>query len=217
MFISPKSIKKTTHPQRPLFFNKQHGVTLIELIVFIVIVSVAIVGVLKVLEVTNKASVDPLISKQALAIAESLLNEIEQQPFTLCDPDDINAAIASSASGCDGTSQNNGGGALGPIPNTESRYSNTYPFDNVADYHGFTMPSASCAGICNAGGNGTGTVIADSPSGYTASVAITRVGGNALFPAAPLDAALKIAVTVTGPGNISVVLIGYKVRYAPNI
>jgi MSHA pilin protein MshD len=207
-----KSIK-----QNQTFAYLQHGVTLVELIVFIVIISVAIVGVLKVLEVTNKASVDPLINKQALAIAESLINEIVQQPFTYCDPDDANAATATSTTGCAGTSQDNGGGTLGPTPNTESRYSNTSPFDNVADYNGFTMPSGSCAGICNPGGNGIGTVIADSPPGYTATVAITRIGGNALFPGIPLNAALKITITVTGPANTTVSLSGYKVRYAPNI
>lgn len=196
---------------------RQLGVTLVELIVFIVIVSVALVGVLKVLEVTNKSSVDPLLSKQALAIAESLLNEIVQQPFTYCDPDDANAANATSTSGCAGTSQDNGGGTLGPTPNTESRYSNTNPFDNVADYNGFTMPNANCAGICNPGGNGIGTVIADSPAGYTATVTITRAGGSTLFPAIPLNAALKISVSVTGPANTNVLLTGYKVRYAPNI
>jgi MSHA pilin protein MshD len=206
-----------SNKQNQLFAYLQYGVTLVELIVFIVIISVAIVGILKVLEVTNKASVDPLINKQALAIAESLLNEIVQQPFTYCDPDDANAATATSTTGCAGTSQDNGGGTLGPTPNTESRYSNTNPFDNVADYNGFTMPSANCAGICNPGGNGTGTVIADSPSGYTATVAITRIGGNALFPGIPLNAALKITITVTGPANTTVSLSGYKVRYAPNI
>ena len=208
--------KKSTK-QNQTFAYHQHGVTLVELIVFIVIISVAIVGVLKVLEVTNKASVDPLINKQALAIAESLLNEIVQQPFTYCDPDDANAATATSTTGCAGTSQDNGGGTLGPTHNTESRYSNTNPFDNVADYNGFTMPSANCAGICNPGGNGTGTVIVDSPAGYTATVAIMRIGGNALFPGIPLNAALKITITVTGPANTTVSLSGYKVRYAPNI
>ncbi len=196
--------------------TKQRGVTLVELIVFIVIVSTALVGVLKILEVTNRGSVDPMLSKQALSIAESLLIEIEQQPFTYCDPDDTAAATASSESACT-NGQNNSGGALGPTPSAENRYSNTNPFDNVADYNGFTMPDANCAGICNAGGNGSGTVIDTSLTGYSASVAITRVGGSALFPSIASDAALKITVTVTGPANTTVSLIGYKVRYAPNI
>lgn len=195
----------------------QAGVTLIELIVFIVIVSAALAGVLKVLEVTSKSSVDPLLQKQALAIAESLLIEIEQQPFTYCDLGDVNASTATSTAGCASTSQDNGGGTLGPIPNTESRYSNTNPFDNVADYNGFTMPDANCAGICNPGGNGTGTVIDPNLSGYSASVSITRAGAAGSFAGFSADAVLKINVTVTGPANTTVSLSGYKVRYAPTI
>ncbi len=196
----------------------QAGVTLIELIVFIVIVSAALAGVLKVLEVTSKASVDPLLQKQALAIAESLLLEIEQQPFTYCDPDtDANASTATSTAGCANTSQDNGGGTLGPVPNTESRYSNTIPFDNVADYNGFSMPDANCSGICNPGGNGTGTVIDASLTGYSASVTITRIGGTGSFATFSADAVLKITVNVTGPANTTVQLSGYKVRYAPTI
>lgn len=187
------------------------GVTLVELIVFIVIISVATVGVLKVLEVINRSSVDPMVTKQAFSIAESLLTEIEQQPFTYCDPDDANASTATSSASCS-NDQNNGGGALGPMPSSESRYSSTNPFDNVADYNGFTMPSASCSGICIAGDN---TPIANL-SGYTATVTITRVGNVAPFSLAA-DAVLKINVQVTGPANTTVNLNGYRVRYAPTI
>jgi MSHA pilin protein MshD len=61
--------------------NKQLGISLIELILFIVIVSIALASLLAVLNITNKGSVDPMIRKQALAIAESLLEEVELQDF----------------------------------------------------------------------------------------------------------------------------------------
>jgi len=61
---------------------KQRGISLIELIMFIVIVSVALAGILLVMNVTTKGSADPVIHKQALAIAESLLEEIELQDVT---------------------------------------------------------------------------------------------------------------------------------------
>jgi len=60
---------------------RQRGISLIELIMFIVIVSVAVAGILLVLNVTEKGSADPLIRKQALAVAQSLLEEIELQDF----------------------------------------------------------------------------------------------------------------------------------------
>lgn len=195
----------------------QTGVTLVELVVFIVIVGVALAGVLKVLEITNRGSADPLIRKQALSIAESLLFEIEQQPFTLCDPDDANASTALTTADCTGgaaASQNKGGGALtSPTPNTESRYSNTNPLDNVADYGGFSMPNADCAGICSPGDN---TPLSGLDA-YSATVTITRAGAAAPFTGLALDAALKIDVKVTGPANTEVLLTGYRARYAPNI
>ena len=59
----------------------QRGISLIELIMFIVIVSVALAGILLVMNVTTKSSADPLVHKQALAAAQSLLEEIELQDF----------------------------------------------------------------------------------------------------------------------------------------
>ncbi|MDO9048124.1 MAG: hypothetical protein Q7U66_10350 [Methylobacter sp.] len=62
--------------------KSQCGISLIELILFIVIVSAALAGLLSVMNVNTRSSVDPLIQKQALAIAESLLEEIELQDFS---------------------------------------------------------------------------------------------------------------------------------------
>ena len=59
----------------------QHGISLIELILFIIIVSTALAGLLLVMNINTKSSVDPLIRKQALAIAESLLEEVELHDF----------------------------------------------------------------------------------------------------------------------------------------
>jgi MSHA pilin protein MshD len=56
--------------------RKHTGFTLIELIVFIVIVSVGLAGVLTSLNYSVMHSADPLQPKQALAIAESLLEEV---------------------------------------------------------------------------------------------------------------------------------------------
>lgn len=61
---------------------KQRGISLVELIMFIVIVSTALAGILLVFNVTTKGSADPLIHKQALAAAESLLEEIQLQDFS---------------------------------------------------------------------------------------------------------------------------------------
>lgn len=71
--------------------TKQHlrGFTLIEIIFFIVVVSLGMTGILMVMNTTVKSSADPMVSKQTLAIAESMLEEILQKGFV--DPDGTNA------------------------------------------------------------------------------------------------------------------------------
>ena len=103
-----------------------------------------------------------------------------------------------------------------PAKNGETRYSTTFPFNNVADYNGFSMP----AGICDITAGGPSPNNCRTPltglGTYTASIVVTQVnlasGGDQI--ASP--EALNIAVTVTGPGNVSITLEGYRTRYAPN-
>ncbi len=64
---------------------RNKGFTLVELIIFIVVVAAGMAGILSVMNTTVAASADPMANKQALAIAESLLEEILQKP--LLDPD----------------------------------------------------------------------------------------------------------------------------------
>ena len=61
-----------------MFMNSrpQRGFTLIELIIFIVVVSAGLAGILSVMNTVVKSSADPMVRKQAIAIAESLLEEI---------------------------------------------------------------------------------------------------------------------------------------------
>jgi MSHA pilin protein MshD len=94
-------------------------VTLVEVVMFIVIVSTAVVSVLGVLGFTASHSADPLVQRQTLAIAESLLQEVLSQPYTAADLD---------------------GGVNGIGPEAgESRTSAATPFDHVDDYHGYAM------------------------------------------------------------------------------
>lgn len=183
----------------------QRGISLIELIMFIVIVSVALAGILLVMNTTTKSSADPLIHKQALAVAESLLEEVELMPFTFCDPDDLNAATAVSTSGCNSTAE-----AIGPElafvgqPTDETRYHLNTPFDNVNDYHGFSMPSG---GVLDIAGDNTGL------TGYAAAVTVAPIAFGGITLAS--GDALLITVTVTGPDGVAVTVDGVRTRFAP--
>ncbi len=176
---------------------RQSGISLIELVMFIVIVSVGIVGILSVMNVTSKSSADPQLRKQALAVAEALLEEVELMPFTDCDPDGYNPPAACSQPE-----------AMGP-ESGELRGSLTTPFDNVNDYAGFTL-----AGGGTDIGSSAGVTV---PAGYSAAVSVTQ--DNAFGPGGGTLAAadvLRIAVTVTyNSGRDSIVLEGYRTRYAP--
>jgi MSHA pilin protein MshD len=183
--------------------HNQRGVSLIELIMFIVIVSVALAGILLVMNVTTKNSADPIIHKQALAIAESLLEEVELMPFTICDSDDGSAASAVVAADC-GTVAPAIGAEVQGVENDVSRYDPTFPFDNVSDYNGFD--SVADGGIKDITGNTVAAL-----SGYSATVTVAQqsIGGIAAAES------LLITVSVTGPGGTPVVVEGVRTRYAP--
>ena len=63
--------------------SRLRGFTLVEVLIFIVIVGIAMAGILSIMNLTSVASTDPMRDKQALAIAESLLEEIESPSIYL--------------------------------------------------------------------------------------------------------------------------------------
>jgi len=191
-----------------LRLRKSAGLSLVELIVFIVIVGAAVAGVLGALNVSTRASADPVIQKQALAVAEAVLEEVQLMPLTYCDPDDPQAATALSAAvgatGCTAAaSVENPGAEASPPYGPETRLGVTTPYDNVNDYNGFSM-GPGITDISGAAITGLGA--------YTATVSVA----NQALGAIPASDSLLITVTVTGPGNTIATLHGYRVRYAPN-
>lgn len=61
------------------------GFTLIEVIIFIVVVGAGLAGILSVSTTVVKSSADPMVRKQAAALADSILEEILQKEYQ--DPD----------------------------------------------------------------------------------------------------------------------------------
>lgn len=170
----------------------QSGLSLVELVMFIVIVGIAVVGILQVLSFGARSSPDPMRRKQALAIAEGMMEEVRLAHFTFCDGNDPKAEDPAihSAADC----------AIPEVPGKEA--GNTRPYDNVNDYVGSYTTDAA--------GNAF-------PARY--SVAVAVVAETAFGPAGatvPSDAVLHITVTVTdSAGGDPVVLDGYRTRYAP--
>lgn len=184
--------------------RRERGLSLIEVVVFIVVLGIALAGMAVLYNQLTLSSVDPVVRKQAVAIASSLMEEIQLRPFTYCDPDDALVFTETSATGCSAVAMRESNLPLG-FEAGETRYGPTR-FDNVSDYNGFAM-----AGSIQDINNATITGLAN----YSASVAVANAGGD--FPAAvPAEDALRITVTVDGPANVRVVLQGYRLRYAPN-
>ena len=176
---------------------RTRGLTLIELLMFIVVLSAALAGLLRVFMQSSASSADPMLRRQALAIAESLLEEVALMPYTWCDGDDANVGTTTSAGGCAGAAD-----AVGPEAG-ESR-TGVPSFDHVNDYHGLALN-----GITDI----TGSAVAGL-SGYSASVSVAAAELNTLTSGS--GDALRITVTVNAPGGVSVVLDGYRTRHAPN-
>jgi MSHA pilin protein MshD len=191
-------------PDRPV--NRHHaqaGLSLIELLMFVVVVSIALAALLKVFVQATTASADPQLRRQALAIAESLLREVQLMPVTFCDPDDANvgtatvAAVGAGTSNCASLAE-----ASGP-ESGETRYGPTY-FDNVNDYAAFSM--TGIRDITNKAVSGL--------SGYNAQVTISSAALGSIT--AGSGDAMLITVLVTAPDGNTLSLQGWRTRYAPN-
>ena len=146
---------------------RQRGISLIELIMFIVIISVALAGILLVMNTTNKSSADPLIHKQALAAAESLLEEVELQDFI----------SASGVTAC----------PTGPNPVTQANRASQYHI--VCDYNNFNTtgiyPVSGVAPIAGLGSYNANVAVANAGLGGIAAgsavqitVTVTDAQGN---------------------------------------
>jgi MSHA pilin protein MshD len=182
--------------------HAQRGLSLIELVIFIAIVSVALAGILAVLTQNTRTSADPLPRKQALAIAEALLEEVELARFTYCDPIDANAQTAANPAACASSPE-----SVGP------EGGNSRPFDNVNDY---------VAAFGSAQAYTTDVTGASLPTGYAATVTIqpdSNLGpAGSQIPSGATPAsmnALRITVRVTYGAADSITLEGYRTRYAP--
>ncbi len=184
--------------------RRLRGVTLVELLVFIVIVGIAVAGVLSVLTYGTRHSADPLRRKQALMLAEGLLEEVELAQFTYCEPNSANSDSAGSVAAC-ATPE-----TWGPEP---SDLVLGRPFDNVNDYAFANGRPFDVNGVLS---DATGTSLG--LAGYSATLLVEPANLNGISGGTTGDPdVLHLVVTVTYDAGQSVTLDGYRTRYAPTV
>ncbi len=91
--------------------RSQCGISLIEIVIFILVIGIALAAVAQVFSITARANADPLLRRQALAVAQALMEEISYKEFS-----------------------NPPNGFTGPYTPV-----NRGKFDDVMDYNGFAM------------------------------------------------------------------------------
>lgn len=162
------------------------GMTLIELVISIVVIAVALTGVLLAFNQTVRHSADPMVTEQALAIAQSYLEEIMLQPFS--QPPNTTAPCNQAT--------------LGPQPG-ETRAT----YDDVGDYNGLTdSPPQDQFGTPMNSGSALINL-----SQYTVHVKVACDAFNGI----PATQSERITVTVTDnavPG-VNIALSAYRTAY----
>ncbi|MBT9612120.1 MAG: type II secretion system protein [Burkholderiales bacterium] len=147
------------------------GFSLVEVIVFIMIVSVALVGVLSVMNQTTQRSADPLVRKQAIAVAESMLEEVALHDF----------AVTSA-----------------PVAPTQA---NRQSFDDIGDYHNFTTsgiyPIDSVTRITGLTGYSVLVTVASTDLGPATSL-ITTASNKAKLITVTVSGPDNVNVVLTG-------------------
>jgi len=195
---------------------RQAGMTLIELIMFIVIVSVGIAGILTVLNITVMKSSDPLAQKQAQALAEGLLEEIQTGYFSYCQPGAVanypKLRYAKSSGECTVPSETPapvGGwnGGVWDSYNQGPAQGQIRPYDSVRDYASAANTATSISPVLSSEGS------VSAPPGYSASVIIGPAALGDITLAS--GDALLIKVSVSGPGSTQATAEGFKTRQVP--
>ena len=189
---------------------RERGISLIEVVIFIVVVAIGFTALFLLQSNVVRGTVDPLVRKQALAIASSLMEEIQLRAFTYCDPDDPAVHTATSSADCAIPEGLGLEVAAGPPASTDA-YAPRSRLDNVSDY--FNIPAMSGAGIVDIGGN---AISATDLAGYSVSISVASISPVELAQVTDTTDGLRITVTVSGPTGVSVSLQGYRLRYAPN-
>jgi MSHA pilin protein MshD len=159
------------------------GFTLMELILLIVVISIALAGILLMYSTSLRGSADPLAWKQALAVAEAMLEEVQLNAF--CNPSGGFSGAATQA--------------------------NRQNFDDVSDYNGYNTASEATPGIYTIDGT-VGSPIAGLEF-YNVSVTVATSALGAVPAADSKLITVTVTGPTNLPNSATIVLAGYRTDY----
>jgi MSHA pilin protein MshD len=159
------------------------GFTLIELVIAIVVIAIALTGILSVMNRTTASSADPMIKSQAVAVAESYLEEILLQNFN--DPN--------------GTE----------VGETRATFDDVDDYNALAN-NGCLTTSAQCPTLGDCPCDQTGNPNNSLP-GYTITVTVVPDGAN--LNGINNAHALRADVRVQATAGVDISVSGYRACY----
>lgn len=165
--------------------TRKRGFTLIELIMYILIVGVALTGVLSSFQTATAHSSDPMLRKQAMTVAEMMLEQILAKSYQ---NDLSDFSNSSSTAGCTPTT------TITCRANTPADLPN---YNDVLDYNGWDQNAVYQQD------SSQNTVLGAT---YNVKVGVSNGVMNGV-------AVRKITVTVSGGSSDPVTLVGYRASY----
>jgi len=192
-----------------MLVNKPRGFTLIELVVGIVVFAIALTLFTSLIVPQAIRSVDPIFQVRAAELGQSLINEIAGRSFDEMSGRTGGTNICSQGTNPACTSS----AALGPEEGTNNRPN----FDDVDDYHGFTMPYDSDGDgdseFTNALGNQITLNGVNLYAGFSVNVSVFYDANFDGINDAIIGNAKLITVTVTTPNAEDIIFSSYRNNY----
>ena len=207
-------------------FNKQAGISFIELIIFIVILSTALTAITLIYINATRSSADPMVRIRAVELAQSTMEEILLKRYDEATP--VGGGCVDNMTNTRCSSQPdaiaNVIGNFGPDGETSRA-----TYDDVDDYHNLlycgdnaTATASACPSLtCTDMLDESGTDISAEYAGFSVCIKVSFAGGIGaaaeINPGTGVDVltndAKRIDVIVTDPVKSQIFLSGYKLNF----
>ena len=207
-------------------YEKQRGISLVELVIFIAILAVALTGITVIYLNATRYSADPMVRIRSIELAQSTLEEILLKNYDNNSPVGGGCVHFAANTRCPvGTPPNPTAATETLGLGAEEGTTNRSLFNDVDDYHNLSYcgtggtADAACSGGCMALVDESGNNIAAQYAGYAVCIRVSFAGNelNNVTPGTGTNVlandAKRIDVIVTDPLNSKISLSAYRLNY----